>query len=62
MTEERYLTGYCRQLDAGRMVEVLVEDGRVTEVDCCYGVCAFEGSCTVAKAIEEWKAKSGCEG
>ncbi len=44
------------------MVEVLVEDGRVTEVDCCYGVCAFEGSCTVAKAIEEWKAKAGCEG
>ncbi len=51
--EEQYLTGYCRQLDASRMVEVIVENGQVTEVDCCYGSCAFHGSCTIAKQIDQ---------
>ncbi len=53
--EERYLTGYCRQLDASRLVEVAVEQGEVTEVDCCYESCKFHGNCTIAKAIDEMK-------
>lgn len=55
--EEKYLTGYCRQLDGSRMVEVIVEDGQVTEVDCCYGNCSFQGNCTVAQSIDELNQK-----
>ena len=53
METEKFLSGYCRQLDASRMVEVVLEDGRVTEVDCCYGSCIYQSNCTVAKQIDE---------
>ncbi len=53
MEEEKFCSGYCRQLDASRMVEVLLEDGRVTEVDCCYGNCIYQGNCVIAKEIEK---------
>ena len=53
MEIEKFLSGYCRQLDSSRMVEVLIEDGEVTEVDCCYGNCLYQGSCLVAKEIDE---------
>ena len=37
METEKFVSGYCRQLDGSRMVEVVLEDGAVTETDCCYG-------------------------
>ena len=52
MEEEKYLTGYCRQLDNARMVEVILEDGEITEVDCCYGNCVYQSNCPIAKEIE----------
>ena len=52
MEIEKFLSGYCRQLDASRMVEVVAEDGTVTEVDCCYGSCVYQGSCLIAKEID----------
>ena len=52
METEKFISGYCRQLDASRMVEVVVEDGTVTEVDCCYGNCGYQGSCLIAKEID----------
>ncbi|MEE0109356.1 MAG: hypothetical protein UEP57_00475 [Oscillospiraceae bacterium] len=55
MEIEKFLSGYCRQLDASRMVEVIVEDGEVSEVDCCYGDCVYQGSCPIAKEIDELK-------
>ena len=55
MEVEKFLSGYCRQLDASRMVEVILEDDEVTEVDCCYGNCIHEGNCTIAKEIRELK-------
>ena len=51
--EERYLSGYCRQLDSARVVEVVLEDGEVTEIDCCYFTCAHKGNCPIAAKIEE---------
>ena len=54
--EERYLTGYCRCLDASRIVEVVTEDGKLEECDCSYGNCKFQSQCTVAKSIEELTA------
>ena len=53
MEIEKFLSGYCRQLDSSRMVEVLIEDGEVTEVGCCYGNCLYQGSCLMAKEIDE---------
>ena len=52
METEKFLTGYCRQLDASRMVEVLLEDGQITEVDCCYGSCLYQPTCPIAKEID----------
>ena len=53
MEIEKFLSGYCRQLDSSRMVAVVICDGRVEEVDCCYGSCPHQNSCLVAKEIDE---------
>lgn len=53
MEIEKFICGYCRQLDAARTVEVLVENGRVTEADCCYGSCPYESNCPIAKEITQ---------
>lgn len=55
MEVEKFVSGYCRQLDASRMVEVILEDGDVTEVDCCYGDCVYQSNCPVAKEIDALK-------
>ena len=52
METEKFFSGYCRQLDHARMVEVILENGEVTEVDCCYGSCVYESGCPIAKEIE----------
>ena len=49
---EKFVSGYCRVLDASRMVEVILENGEITEVDCCYGNCVYQSSCPIAKEIE----------
>ena len=53
MEIEKFFSGYCRQLDGSRMVEVIAEDGEITEVDCCYGNCVYETNCPIAKEIGE---------
>jgi len=53
MEKELFLSGYCRQLDAARMVEVIIEGSQVTEVDCCYPDCPHAPNCTVAESIRE---------
>ena len=55
MEIEKFLSGYCRQIDASRMVEVILENGDVTEVDCCYGNCVYQGNCPIAREIDEIK-------
>lgn len=53
METEKFLSGYCRQMDASRMVEVILENGKITEVDCCYGNCVYQSNCPIAKEMEE---------
>ena len=53
MEVEKFVSGYCRQLDGSRIVEVIVEDGEITEIDCCYGNCVHQVNCGIAKAIDE---------
>ena len=51
--EEKYISGYCRQLDGPRTVEVILEKGEITEIDCCYFTCVHKGSCPIAAALAE---------
>ena len=53
MEEEKFISGYCRVLDCSRMVEVILEDGEVTEADCCYGNCIYQANCPIAREIED---------
>ena len=53
MEKEVFLSGYCRTTDASRMVEVIVEDGKLLEVDCCYENCPYTPNCTIAGSIKE---------
>ena len=53
MEKEYYLSGYCRTTDSSRMVEVIVEDGVLLEVDCCYECCLHTPNCTIAQKIRE---------
>ena len=53
MEKEVFLSGYCRTTDASRIVEVVVEDGKLLEVDCCYERCPYTPNCTIAASIRE---------
>ena len=53
MEKEVFLSGYCRTTDASRMVEVIVEDGKLLEVDCCFENCPHAVNCTIAASIRE---------
>lgn len=53
METEKFLSGYCRQLDASRMVEVILKNGVITEIDCCYGSCVYQSNCPIAKEADE---------
>ena len=53
METEKFISGYCRVLDCSRLVEVIVVDGAVDEVDCCYGSCVYQPNCPIAKQIDE---------
>ena len=52
MELEKFISGYCRQLDGSRMVEVILSDGQLEEVDCCYGSCVHQANCLIAKEIQ----------
>ncbi len=55
MEREIYLSGYCRQLDAARMVEVILENGKLSDVDCGFERCPFTSVCPIAAEIEQMK-------
>lgn len=50
---ERFFSGYCRILDASRMVAVETETNGPTEVDCSYHDCPYAPSCPIGKQITE---------
>ena len=54
MEEEKFFSGYCRQIDQSRMVSVLKENGQLEDVDCCYESCIYKDACTVGKDITQW--------
>ncbi len=58
MEKEGFFSGYCRQLDAGRTVVAVVEDHRLTEVDCLYEGCPYAPDCPIGKKIQEFMTES----
>ena len=57
MEVEKFVSGYCRQLDASRTVCVVLENGELTEADCCYGSCTHQGSCSMAAQIDRLQSE-----
>ena len=55
METEAFVSGYCRHLDASRMVELILEAGRLSEADCCYGNCLYQSNCPIAKEIDQYQ-------
>ena len=53
MEKEAFLSGYCRTADQSRMVAVVVEDGELVEVDCCFETCIHAPNCTIAENIRQ---------
>ena len=53
MEQEYFFSGYCRTLDNSRTVAAEVEDGQVTEVDCCFENCIHASNCTIAQEIHQ---------
>lgn len=53
MEQEIFLTGYCRCIDQSRMVELITEDGKLSEVDCGYATCPHAQSCQIAEKIRQ---------
>lgn len=53
MEKEAFFSGYCRTIDDSRMVSVFIEDGELTEVDCCYESCPHTPNCTIAQNIRQ---------
>ena len=54
MEKEGFCTGYCRQIDASRMVAVVAQDGELTEIDCLYPDYGYAPNCTVAEKIRQF--------
>lgn len=52
MEEERFISGYCRQLDNHRMVEVILKEGKLQEADCAFGTCTFQAGCPIGKQLQ----------
>jgi len=52
MEQEVFFSGYCRCIDASRMVAVEIFDGGM-EVDCSYESCPYAPNCQIGQKIQE---------
>ena len=52
MEQEYFFSGYCRALDGSRTVEVITEDGQVTEADCAWPNCIHRSVCPIAQQLD----------
>ena len=57
MEREDFFSGYCRCIDASRMVALFTVDGVIDEVDCNYENCPHKNECQIAKKIDEFLEK-----
>ena len=63
MEKETFLTGFCRNQDATRMVAVEYEETgscvTLLEADCDYETCVHRGSCRVGLSIDRLLSRNG---
>ena len=52
MEKELFFSGYCRVMDQGRIVEVVITE-QETEADCAWPDCPHAPNCQIAKKIKE---------
>ena len=52
--EEYFYSGYCRRIDASRMVAVEADGNTLTEVDCNYENCPYAADCTIGQKIADF--------
>ena len=60
MEDEKFITGYCRQLDQSRVVTAVTEAGQLTEVDCCYPNCVHAPACPIARELHTLESPQSC--
>lgn len=53
MTDEIFLTGYCRSIDQSRMVTVETGTEECVEVDCSFYSCPYAKECMIGKEIRK---------
>lgn len=53
MEKEYFFSGYCRTLDNSRTIAVEIDNGKLTEVDCCFESCIHAPNCSIAKEIRQ---------
>ena len=53
MEREEFCSGYCRAMDASRMVALLLVDGILEDCDCGYPSCPHAPSCIIAQEIDK---------
>ena len=51
MEQEKFFSGYCRNLDGSRMVCAVKDNGELTETDCDFPACPFLKECTIGQEI-----------
>lgn len=51
MEQEKFFSGYCRNIDGSRMICAVKENGQLLEADCDFECCPFTGECTIAGDI-----------
>ena len=50
---ELFFSGYCRKLDASRMVALVIEDGKIDVVVCDFVHCPFAPYCQFGRKFAE---------
>ena len=51
MEREKFFSGYCRDIDGGRMICAVMDNGELLEADCDFPTCPFIQECTIANEI-----------
>ena len=53
MEEERFISGYCRRIDASRSICAELCNGKLESVDCDYECCPHKSNCPIAAELDQ---------
>ena len=55
MEDEKFISGYCRQIDGSRCVCAELTDGVLESADCAYATCPYAPACPIAAGLDKLK-------